>query len=71
MIKKILSLLFIFPAFLFGQTTKKDSLWLTLKPFVGQWKGEGGGDEIEEIFEIAEPGKEFSVYSKVKLVRQK
>ena len=28
-------------------------------------------DEIEETFEIAEPGKEFSVYSKVKLVRQK
>lgn len=28
-------------------------------------------NEIEETFEIAEPGKEFSVYSKVKLVRQK
>ena len=27
--------------------------------------------EIEETFEIAEPGKEFSVYSKVQLVRQK
>jgi len=28
-------------------------------------------NEIEETCEIAEPGKEFSVYSKVKLVRQK
>lgn len=28
-------------------------------------------DEIEETFEIAEPGKEFAVYSKVKLGRQK
>jgi hypothetical protein len=28
-------------------------------------------DEMEEIFEIAEPGKEFSVYSNGKLVRQK
>ena len=28
-------------------------------------------NEIEEIFEIAEPGKEFSVYSKVKPIRQK
>jgi hypothetical protein len=30
-----------------------------------------GDDEIDETFEIAEPGKDFSVYSKVKLVRQK
>lgn len=28
-------------------------------------------DELEEIFEIAEPGKDFAVYSKVKLERQK
>ena len=28
-------------------------------------------DEIEETFEIAEPNKDFAVYSKVKLVRQK
>ena len=30
-----------------------------------------GDDEIEETFEIGEPGKEFEVYSKVKLKRQK
>lgn len=28
-------------------------------------------DEIDETFEIAEPNKDFAVYSKVKLVRQK
>lgn len=28
-------------------------------------------DEIEETFEIAEPGKAFMIYSKVKLLRQK
>jgi hypothetical protein len=174
---KILFLLLVVPTVLFSQNTKRDSLWLPLKPFVGNWKGEGGGepgkgkyersyqfilnkrfieirnkstyeptaqnpkgevhedigyfsydngrktfmlrqfhiegfvnqfkldsispdkktlvfvtesienipagfraketyrllsdDEIEETFEIAEPGKEFSVYSKVKLVHQK
>ncbi len=36
-------LLLIFPSFLFGQTSKKDSIWLPLKPFIGQWVGEGGG----------------------------
>ena len=28
-------------------------------------------NEIEETFEIAEPGKDFAVYTKVKLIRQK
>jgi hypothetical protein len=27
-----------------GQTTKKDSIWLSLKPFIGKWVGEGGGE---------------------------
>lgn len=26
-----------------AQNTKRDSLWLILKPFVGEWKGEGSG----------------------------
>ncbi len=26
-----------------GQLSKKDSLWLTIKPFIGKWAGEGGG----------------------------
>ena len=30
-----------------------------------------GDNEIEETFEIAEPNKDFAVYSKVKLFRQK
>lgn len=36
--------LMIIPSILFSQMTKRDSLWLTLKPFVGLWKGEGGGE---------------------------
>lgn len=175
--EKLIFLLLIIPSMLAAQNTKRDSLWMLLKPFVGTWKGEGGGDpgkgkyersyqfilnkrfieirnkstyepttqnpkggvhedigyfsydngrktfvlrqfhvegfvnqfridsispdkktivfisesienipsgyraketyrlvsddEIDETFEIAEPGKDFSVYSKVKLVRQK
>ena len=175
--RKLLILILLFPLLANAQLSKRDSTWLLLKPFVGTWKGEGGGepgkgeyersyqfilnkrfieirnkstyepttqnpngevhedigyfsydngrktfmlrqfhiegfvnqfkldsispykktlvfitesienipsgfkaketyrilsdDEIEETFEIAEPGKEFAVYSKVKLVRQK
>lgn len=29
---------------LFGQPAKKDSIWLPLKPFIGEWAGEGGGE---------------------------
>ena len=42
--KTVLLLLLILPSVLFAQMTKRDSLWLTLKPFVGEWKGEGGGE---------------------------
>ena len=43
MIRMLFSLLFI-PSILFAQNTKRDSVWLPLKPFVGNWKGEGGGE---------------------------
>lgn len=39
----ILILLFT-PSFIFAQYSKKDSLWLPLKPFIGNWVGEGGGE---------------------------
>lgn len=42
--KNIFLLPFIIPAILFGQANKKDSIWLPLKPFIGQWVGEGGGE---------------------------
>jgi len=42
--KKALLILLIIPNILFGQTTKKDSNWLPLKPFIGHWVGEGGGE---------------------------
>lgn len=41
--KNLWLVLIIFPSFLFSQTSKKDSIWLPLKPFIGQWSGEGGG----------------------------
>lgn len=34
----------LLPALLSGQATKKDSLWLPLLPFIGEWKGEGSGE---------------------------
>lgn len=36
-------ILIFIPSVLDAQMTKRDSLWLILKPFVGEWKGEGGG----------------------------
>ncbi len=39
-----ISLLFV-PSLLFAQLSKRDSTWFPLKPFVGNWKGEGGGGE--------------------------
>ncbi len=41
----------LIPTVLFGQSTKKDSLWLPLKPFIGQWLGEGGGEPGTGIYE--------------------
>lgn len=41
---KLLVLLLLAPAALFGQLTKKDSIWLPLKPFIGEWTGEGSGE---------------------------
>jgi hypothetical protein len=41
--RKLVLLLLLVPSFLFGQTSRKDSIWLPLKPFIGEWSGEGGG----------------------------
>lgn len=32
------------PTLLLAQTSKKDSLWLPFKPFIGKWQGTGGGE---------------------------
>jgi hypothetical protein len=42
--KQILFFFLLLPSILFAQNTKRDSIWLTLKPFVGSWAGEGGGE---------------------------
>ncbi len=39
-----LFMLLLIPSFLFAQTSKRDSLWIILQPFVGNWKGEGSGE---------------------------
>jgi len=41
---KFFFVLFFIPVLLSGQSSRKDSLWLILKPFVGAWKGEGSGE---------------------------
>ena len=38
----LISLVFV-PSILFSQLSKRDSTWLLLKAFVGEWNGEGGG----------------------------
>ena len=60
-----------------AQTTPSGT-WEPLRSFVGIWEGTGNGqpgvskiqreyrlgsDELIEVFEIAEPGKDFELYS--------
>ena len=42
--KKLFLLILLFPLLAKAQLSKRVSLWLPLKPFVGNWKGEGGGE---------------------------
>ena len=49
--KSILTFLVFLPVFSDAQMSKRYSLWLTLKPFVGEWKGEGGGEPGRGIYE--------------------
>jgi hypothetical protein len=42
--KKFLIIFLLLPAVSFAQSTKKDSLWFTLKPFIGTWAGDGEGE---------------------------
>lgn len=41
--KKIVFIFLCMPSILWAQNTKRDSLWMLLKPFVGTWKGQGEG----------------------------
>lgn len=49
--KKTFLLLYFVPLLQFGQTTKKDSIWFPLKPFIGTWVGEGGGESGKGVYE--------------------
>ena len=40
---KLLLYVFLIPLLADAQMSKRDSLWFPLKPFVGNWIGEGGG----------------------------
>jgi len=42
--KKIIFLLLLIPSLTFAQMTKRDSLWMPMKPFVGDWSGTGDGE---------------------------
>jgi hypothetical protein len=42
--KQLVIIFLLLPYFSFAQPNKKDSLWLTLKPFIVTWAGEGGGE---------------------------
>jgi hypothetical protein len=41
--KSIFYLSLLFPYLAFSQLSKKDSLWLPFKDFIGEWKGRGTG----------------------------
>jgi len=49
--RTLLLCLFLIPVILLGQTTKKDSLWLPFKPFIGQWVGEGSDQSGKGTYE--------------------
>lgn len=49
--KNLVLLFLIIPTIIFGQTSKKDSTWLPLKSFIGQWAGEGGGEPGQGKYE--------------------
>jgi hypothetical protein len=49
--KYALVLIILVPAFASGQMSKSDSLWLPLKPLIGQWKGTGEGPDGKGQYE--------------------
>jgi hypothetical protein len=42
--KKTILLFFFLPILSNAQTSKKDSIWLPMKAFLGEWEGEGEGE---------------------------
>jgi len=49
--KSIFYLLFSLPYIAFSQLSKKDSLWLPFKDFIGEWKGTGTGVDGEGSYD--------------------
>lgn len=49
--KKLIFLVVCIPAISFGQNSKKDSIWMILKPFIGQWSGMGEGEPGQGRYE--------------------
>jgi hypothetical protein len=41
----------LLPCMGFSQQSRQDSLWLPLQPFLGHWKGDGGGEPGEGKYE--------------------
>lgn len=42
--KRIVFIFLLVPSIISAQNSKRDSLWMVLKPFVGTWKGQGEGE---------------------------
>jgi hypothetical protein len=49
--RSLLFLLLLSSTLTFGQKNKRDSLWTPIQYFAGNWKGEGGGEPGQGIYE--------------------
>lgn len=48
---RVLLLVMVSSTLSFAQTATRDSTWFTLNPFLGKWKGEGGGEPGQGKYE--------------------
>lgn len=64
----IFLLVFCTPLILFSQNTKRDSLWMPFKPFIGEWIGEGSGEpgtgKYERSYQLIFNKRFIKVYNK-------
>ena len=65
---KIILIIFLFPATLFGQIPIHDSIWLPMKLFIGEWTGKGGGEpgigDYERSYQWLFNGKYIEIHNK-------
>lgn len=65
---KLLLLILLFPTVIFAQTTKRDSIWMPMKFFVGEWTGKGGGEpgngDYERSYKWIFNGRYIEIHNK-------